>query len=45
MEFTKEEQVFLKNILSSLQVNPSNKDAGKTVELVQSIIVKLTDTL
>lgn len=43
MEFTVEEKTFLKNLLSQLTLNPSSKDALKTVELVQGIIGKLSE--
>lgn len=41
MELTSEEKTFLKNLLSQLTINPATKDAGKTVETVQSILGKL----
>lgn len=41
MELTQEEKDFLKNLLNTLQLNPANKDAIKTVGFVQSILEKI----
>ena len=42
MEFTQEEKAFLVNLLNSLSLKPADKEALKTVEMVQSLLGKLT---
>lgn len=38
---TQEEKMFLTNLLKQITINPSAPDAGKTVDMVQSILKKL----
>lgn len=41
IEIDQDSQTFLKNLLSGLAVNPSEKDALKTVVIVQSLFTQL----
>lgn len=41
INFTKDEKLFLKGILSQITVNASNNDAGRIVTLVKNILDKI----
>lgn len=43
IDFTPEEKQFLVNILASLSIKPADKEAQKTVSLVQGLLGKLVD--
>lgn len=42
MELTAQEKAFLKNLLTQLTIAPASKDAAITVELVQSLLGKIS---
>lgn len=41
--FNKEEKDFLLNLMKQITINPSAPDVLKTVEIVQSVIKRLTE--